>query len=130
MYSNNSQSIREALCFFMDEETGSKFAFLQTPQNFENTTKNDIYSHSLRIHSQVEFLSLDGYGGTLYIGTGCFHRRDALCGVVYTKECRNTFKNTQMLRKENNVEPEANLRHLACCTYEINTQWGKEVSIS
>lgn len=53
MYSNNSQSVRDALCFFMDEEKGHEIAFVQFPQNFENITENDIYGNSLRTISEV-----------------------------------------------------------------------------
>lgn len=53
MYSNNSQAVRDALCFFMDEEKGHEFAFVQFPQNFDNVTKNELYSNSLRIINEV-----------------------------------------------------------------------------
>lgn len=53
MYSNNSQSIRDALCFFMDEEKGHEIAFVQFPQTFENITKNDLYGNSLRVIADV-----------------------------------------------------------------------------
>ncbi|GFZ12615.1 cellulose synthase like E1 [Actinidia rufa] len=85
MYSNNSSSVRDALCFFMDEEKGNEIAFVQFPQKFDNATKNDIYGSTLRVICEVEFSGLDGYGGPLYIGTGCFHRRDILCGRKFTK---------------------------------------------
>ena len=53
MYSNNSQAVRDALCFFMDEEKGHEVAFVQFPQNFDNVTKNELYSNSLRIYNEV-----------------------------------------------------------------------------
>lgn len=53
MYSNNSQSLRDALCFFMDEDKGHEIAFVQAPQNFENLTKNDIYSGAFLIPYEV-----------------------------------------------------------------------------
>lgn len=58
MYSNNSNSVRDALCFFMDEEKGREIAFVQFPQNFENITKNEIYSGSLRVGREVSKCSL------------------------------------------------------------------------
>ncbi|KAK9267618.1 hypothetical protein L1049_010049 [Liquidambar formosana] len=48
MYSNNSESVRDALCFFMDEEKGHDIAYVQYPQKFDNLTKKDIYGGSLR----------------------------------------------------------------------------------
>lgn len=53
MYSNNPQSLRDALCFFMDEDKGHEIAFVQAPQNFENLTKNDIYSGAFLIPYEV-----------------------------------------------------------------------------
>lgn len=53
MYSNNSESVRDALCFFLDEEKGHEIAFVQFPQLFDNLTKNDIYNHFMRIISEV-----------------------------------------------------------------------------
>lgn len=53
MYSNNSQSVKDALCFFLDEEMGDDVAFVQFPQNFHNLTKNELYGGSLRVISQV-----------------------------------------------------------------------------
>lgn len=52
MYSNNSMAIRDALCFFMDEEKGHEIAYVQFPQNFENLTKNELYA-SLRVINEV-----------------------------------------------------------------------------
>lgn len=53
MYSNNSLAVRDALCFFMDEKKGHEIAYVQFPQNFDNITKNELYSSSLRVISQV-----------------------------------------------------------------------------
>jgi hypothetical protein len=70
----------------------------------------------------VEFLGLDGNGGPLYIGTGCFHRRDVICGRKYGEE----EEEEESERIHENLEPEM-IKALASCTYEENTQWGKEV---
>lgn len=53
MYSNNSQSIRDALCFFLDEEMGHEVAYVQFPQKFYNLTRNELYGGSLRALSEV-----------------------------------------------------------------------------
>ena len=53
IYSNNSKSVREALCFFMDEEKGNEVGFVQFPQAFENLTRNDVYSSSLNVIMEV-----------------------------------------------------------------------------
>ncbi|KAL9233680.1 hypothetical protein vseg_008644 [Gypsophila vaccaria] len=130
MYSNDSQSIRDALCFFMDEENGQEIAFVQFPQGSENVDPNDIYSNSLRVITEVEFPGLDGLGGPLYIGTGCFHRREVLQGLRYTKEYMidNKIQNTFMA-KEVSQELEEKAKNLASSTYELNSQWGKEIGL-
>jgi hypothetical protein len=53
MYSNNSDSARDAVCFFMDEEKGHEIGFVQFPQAIENITKNDVYSSSMIVVSEV-----------------------------------------------------------------------------
>ncbi|KAF2299999.1 hypothetical protein GH714_006614 [Hevea brasiliensis] len=122
MYSNNSLSIQDALCFFMDEEKSHDIAFVQYPQHFENLTKNDIYSNSLR--------ALSIFGGPLYIGTGCFHRRDALCGKKFTKDCKFEWKkDDDHKRLKSILELEEETKSLASCTYEQNTQWGNEMGL-
>lgn len=53
MYSNNSKSIKDALCFLMDEEQGHEIAYVQFPQAFENVTKNDLYGNDFRVGREV-----------------------------------------------------------------------------
>ncbi|KAK4844771.1 hypothetical protein QYF36_024293 [Acer negundo] len=53
--------------------------------SFCNPTKNDIYSNNLSVLQEVEHAGIDSSGGPLYIGTGCFHRRDTLCGKKYSQ---------------------------------------------
>ncbi|KAJ9152750.1 hypothetical protein P3X46_026282 [Hevea brasiliensis] len=130
MYSNNSLSIQDALCFFMDKEKSHDIAFVQYPQHFGNLTKNDIYSNSLRVGFNVEFHGLDGYEGPLYIGTGCFHRRDALCGRKFTKDCKFEWKKDDDHKTPKSIlELEEETKPLASYTYEENTQWGKEMGL-
>ncbi|GMH25488.1 hypothetical protein Nepgr_027331 [Nepenthes gracilis] len=130
VYSNNSQSIRDALCCFMDEKYGQEIAFVQWPQMFSNITKNDLYGSSFRVTMQVEFHGLDGFGGPIYLGTGCFHRRDALCGRNFSKDRLVEWKSqNQMTIEVSTQELEEEAKCLASCTYEVNSQWGKEVGL-
>ncbi|KAI3680428.1 hypothetical protein L6452_35198 [Arctium lappa] len=130
MYSNNSESIRDAMCFFMDEQKGHRIAFVQFPQNFDNLTTNDVYSNSLRVINAVEIGGLDSNGGCLYIGSGCFHRRDTLCGRSYSKDTRFDWdKENQKTMIEGIDVLEKACKILASCTYEQMTQWGKEMGL-
>ncbi|KAF1881828.1 hypothetical protein Lal_00042544, partial [Lupinus albus] len=130
MYSNSSQSVKDALCFFMDEDKGQEIAFVQFPQSFENVTKNDLYGSALKPVIEVELHGADGYGGPLYIGTCCFHRRDALCGKKYNGRFMNNWKSEiEHVMETNLQELEEQSKALACCTYEENTLWGKEMGL-
>ncbi|RVW33638.1 Cellulose synthase-like protein E6 [Vitis vinifera] len=127
MYSNNSESVRDALCFFMDEESGHEIAYVQFPQCFNNITKNDLYANSLN----VELAGFDSNGGPSYIGTGCFHRRETLCGKKYSEECEReqTTRNNNERIEENASVLEETCKVLASCSYEDYTQWGKEMGL-
>ncbi|KAK9005226.1 hypothetical protein V6N11_042670 [Hibiscus sabdariffa] len=130
MYSNNSLAVRDALCFFMDEKKGHEIAYVQFPQNFDNITKNDLYGSSMRVVSQVEFHGLDGYGGPLYVGTGCFHRRDILCGRKFSRESDNEFRVAKDREREETADVlQEKSKVLATCAHENNTEWGKEMGL-
>ncbi|GFP96438.1 cellulose synthase-like protein e1 [Phtheirospermum japonicum] len=130
MYSNNSQSVRDALCFFLDEKKGHEIAFVQFPQNFHNLTKNDLYGASLKVIADVDFHGLDGYGGPMYIGTGCFHRRDTLCGKKFTQGSMFEWSGDSVIRSGDSVSGlEERIKELASCTFENNTQWGHEIGL-
>ncbi|CAH8347192.1 unnamed protein product, partial [Eruca vesicaria subsp. sativa] len=119
MYSNNPKSALEALCILLDEKEGREIAFVQYPQSYENITRNDLYGSMMRVLADVEFKGLDGNGGPIYVGTGCFHRRDAICGRKYGDEDE---------KSDEIVEPEM-IKTLARCTYEKGSQWGKDMGV-
>ncbi|CAN6448367.1 unnamed protein product [Victoria cruziana] len=130
MYSNDSQSIRDALCFFMDEKTGRQTAFVQFPQRFANITKNDIYDASLLIFTEVEFRGFDLFGGPLYVGSGCFHRRESLTGRKYSEDFKGDLNGRMWSKPVEMVEElEERCRKLAACSLEENTLWGTEVGL-
>ncbi|KAJ0720007.1 putative cellulose synthase (UDP-forming) [Helianthus annuus] len=80
------------------------------------------------LNALVDFHGLDGNGGSMYIGTGCFHRRDILFGKRFDDESRIDWKmeNDHKETLENMIEE---LKNLASCTYEIDTEWGKEMGL-
>ncbi|KAI3838606.1 hypothetical protein MKX03_030372 [Papaver bracteatum] len=134
MYSNNSVSVRDALCFFMDEEKGNEIAYVQFPQNFDNISKNDLYGGALRVIAE-DFPGQDGNGGPLYVGSGCFHRRETLLGKENSKASKtDQWETNDILSKvvleESIAELEDSVKELANCTYEEeNTQWGNEMGL-
>lgn len=45
-----------------------------------------------------------GLDGSLYIGSGCFHRGDTLCGRKFMKGCKNEMKwEISRKREENGI---------------------------
>nr|XP_023881873.1 cellulose synthase-like protein E6 isoform X1 [Quercus suber]POF22854.1 cellulose synthase-like protein e6 [Quercus suber] len=130
MYANDADTIREALCFFMDDKRGHEISFVQYPQNYDNIMTNDIYGCSFSVPSNIEFAGLDGYGAAPYCGTGCFHRRESLCGKAHSKDYKgewnikakkNADKTIDELEKESKV--------LTNCIYEKDTQWGNKMGL-
>ncbi|KAI8567174.1 hypothetical protein RHMOL_Rhmol02G0100300 [Rhododendron molle] len=176
VYSNNSESVRDAMCFFMDENKGHEIAYVQYPQSYNNLTRNDLHGILLRVinevrHSlcawtgynnfltfsliltlsgpnhlyrkcrrtsgdgscteiDVDLAAMDANGGPCYIGSGCFHRRESLFGMKYDrKDCRGLEWREEMDKneKQSAIVLEDMCKVLANCTYEDNTQWGREV---
>ncbi|KAI4963397.1 hypothetical protein ZWY2020_014150 [Hordeum vulgare] len=125
MYSNNSESVRDALCFFLDEEQGQDIGFVQYPQNFDNVVHNDIYGNPINVVNELDNPCLDGWGGMCYYGTGCFHRREALSGQIYSKDYKEDWAKGVGIA-ENADELEETSKSLVTCTYEHNTPWGIE----
>lgn len=58
MYSNDPDTIKDALCFFMDEERGHKVSYVQFPQNYNNLKKNNIYASPRKVINEVDFHNL------------------------------------------------------------------------
>ncbi|XP_010252797.1 PREDICTED: cellulose synthase-like protein E6 [Nelumbo nucifera] len=133
MYSNDPEALRDALCFFMDEENGDEIAYVQFPQYYDNIINNDIYGNISPVINKLELAGADGYGGSLYCGSGCFHRREALSGKKYNKGYKVDW-NKEIIRKMDKThksvcELEESSKVLANCTYENGTQWGKEMGL-
>jgi hypothetical protein len=64
-----------------------------------------------------------------YYGTGCFHRRETLSGQIYSKDYKEDWARGVGIA-ENADELEETSKSLVTCTYEHNTPWGIEVSLS
>ena len=67
----------------------------------------------------------------LYCGTGCFHRRESLCGRRYSEDFKAEWSTRTWKNAERTVqELEEASKVLANCSYEKGTLWGQEVSLS
>ncbi|PIN09522.1 Cellulose synthase (UDP-forming) [Handroanthus impetiginosus] len=130
MYSNDPDAILDSLCFFLDEKQGQRISYVQYPQRYNNITKNDIYANVSCAIFQIELAGIDGFGGALYIGTGCFHRRESLLGKKYYKDHRVEWNDIKDNIKGRMVEElEVASKPLANCSYEQGTLWGKEMGL-
>ncbi|CAI9772784.1 unnamed protein product [Fraxinus pennsylvanica] len=79
---------------------------------------------------KIDFAGFDGHGIMPYIGTGCFHRRESLCGRKYSENCSvewNDVKDTIKGRTIDEFEEAGKL--VANCSYEKGSQWGKEMGL-
>ncbi|VAI18685.1 unnamed protein product [Triticum turgidum subsp. durum] len=73
---------------------------------------------------------MDSLGGPLYIGTGCFHRREILCGRKFTKDYQEDWNAGIKDKLQESIdETEEKAKSLAACTYEHGTQWGDEIGV-
>jgi cellulose synthase/poly-beta-1,6-N-acetylglucosamine synthase-like glycosyltransferase len=77
-----------------------------------------------------ELSDFDSVGGPLYCGSGCFHRREILCGRKYTKEYKEDWDRGIKKKTQVNIDQtEEKAKSLATCTYEYKTQWGNEIGL-
>lgn len=44
-YVNNSNAVREAMCFLMDPQLGKKLCYVQFPQRFDGIDRHDRYAN-------------------------------------------------------------------------------------
>ena len=76
---------------------------------------------------------MDGVGGPAYIGTGCFHRREILCGRSFTEDYKQDWDDTGITAakpQQHIDEIEEQAKSVATCAYEAsNTQWGREMGV-
>ncbi|KAL5972447.1 hypothetical protein ACLOJK_041702 [Asimina triloba] len=126
MYSNNTELVRDMLCFFMDGEKGHEIGYVQTALDCDNLPKNDVYCHSNKVTFELEFNGMDGCGGPPYAGSGTFLRRESLCGNKYSEGWKGGMQGRANGSVQELVERG---RALAMCTSEANTQWGKEMGL-
>ncbi|KAF8031008.1 hypothetical protein BT93_D0255 [Corymbia citriodora subsp. variegata] len=79
-YVNNSNAVREAMCFLMDPQVGRDVCYVQFPQRFDGIDRSDRYANRNTVFFDVNMKGLDGIQGPVYVGTGCVFNRQALYG--------------------------------------------------
>ncbi|TYG95486.1 hypothetical protein ES288_A11G272200v1 [Gossypium darwinii] len=82
------------------------------------------------MNALLELHGLDAIGGPCYNGSGCFHRREALCGKKYEKNYKVDWKKVSDTKADESASfLEETCKVLASCTFEHNTTWGKEMGL-
>ncbi|XP_047318927.1 cellulose synthase-like protein G3 [Impatiens glandulifera] len=148
MYCNDATSVKQAMCFHLDEKMSSSLAFVQYPQIFHNVGKNDIYDGQARSAYKTKWQGMDGLRGPLFTGTGYYVKRKSLYGYpnredVFLLEAERNFgwssKLIDSLKCGNlkkpimegiSYETLQEAKKMASCTFEEGTQWGNEVGYS
>ncbi|KAI6703604.1 hypothetical protein NL676_012740 [Syzygium grande] len=74
-YVNNSNAVREAMCFLMDPQVGRDVCYVQFPQRFDGIDRSDRYANRNIVFFDVNMKGLDGIQGPVYVGTGCVFNR-------------------------------------------------------
>ncbi|XP_022723147.1 cellulose synthase-like protein G2 isoform X1 [Durio zibethinus] len=147
MRCNDPTSALQAMCFHLDPKISSNLAFVQFPQMFHNLSKMDIYDGQLRSIFSVKWPGMDGLQGPMLSGTCFYMKRQALYGDVVREDIdpiqlkqylgpsnelvKSLHRSNHHNSANNNDLPISRLleetRFLASCTYETETQWGKQV---
>ncbi|CAA2961581.1 cellulose synthase G3 [Olea europaea subsp. europaea] len=149
MYCNDPTSAKQAMCFHLDPKISGSLAYAQFPQVFYNVSKNDIYDGQARSAYKTRYQGMDGIRGTVCAGTGYYLKKKALyCRPSHEDEFlseaeKNFGRSSQFIdslmtlngkpvnKRENlSVAIIEEARSLASCTYEDNTEWGKEIGYS
>jgi hypothetical protein len=76
---------------------------------------------------EIDSHGLDEHGGPLYIGSGCYHRRESLLGEKYDETRKLKLVKRERDYKSTVLALEQRAKNLITCTFEDNTQWGNEV---
>ncbi|KAI4335529.1 hypothetical protein L6164_014167 [Bauhinia variegata] len=79
-YVNNSKAVREAMCFFVDLQTGKTICFVQFPIRFDSLDAHDRYANRNTVLFDIKLRCEDGIQGPAYVGSACIFRRKALYG--------------------------------------------------
>ncbi|XP_017975686.1 PREDICTED: cellulose synthase-like protein G2 isoform X3 [Theobroma cacao] len=146
MRCNDPTSALQAMCFHLDPRISSNLAFVQFPQKFHNLSTMDIYDGQLRSVFLVKWPGMDGLQGPMLSGTGFYMKRKALYGDIVqedtdpiqlkqylgpSNELVKSLHRSNHHNSVNNMDSPSRLleetRNLASCTYEKETQWGKQV---
>ncbi|RZC67692.1 hypothetical protein C5167_011380 [Papaver somniferum] len=129
MYSNNSQALRHAVCYFLDPKESHRIGYVQFPQSFGGITDNDLYGNGVKRIYEIEFFGTNAHNGPMYAGTGTIHRRESLNGRKYDPNVKIKLEDKSVRGSKNWVELEVHAKLVTTCTYEEGKPWGSEMGL-
>ncbi|KAK1389054.1 Cellulose synthase [Heracleum sosnowskyi] len=150
MYVNNPKVIHHAMCMFLGVENERDCAFVQFPQQFYDSIKDDPFGNQYVVLVKFVGHGLAGIQGPMYGGTNCFHRRKVIYGLSPDRkittgelsdlELQKKFGKSSKLKESgaqilsSSSSSKGSLssfveaaHHVAGCDYEQGTCWGTEV---
>ncbi|KAI5390147.1 cellulose synthase-like protein H1 isoform X1 [Lathyrus oleraceus] len=82
MIVNNPKIVQHAMCIFLGSRGEKEVAFVQCPQRFYTSLKDDPFGNQMTMtYTFILGAGLAGLQGPLYCGTNCFHRRKVIYGL-------------------------------------------------
>uniref|UniRef100_A0A1J3HNW4 Cellulose synthase-like protein G3 n=3 Tax=Noccaea caerulescens TaxID=107243 RepID=A0A1J3HNW4_NOCCA len=130
MYSNDPMTLVRALCYLTDPKIKSGLGFVQFPQRFKGTSKNDIYACEYQRLFVINMIGFDGLMGPNYHGTGCFFNRRVFFGPpsnLILPEIDELSPDRIVDKSVETQEVLALAHKVAGCNYEQNTNWGSKI---
>ncbi|KAJ1381429.1 Nucleotide-diphospho-sugar transferase [Sesbania bispinosa] len=152
MFVNNPKIVQHAMCILLDSKGEKEVAFVQCPQQFYATLKDDPFGNQMVILFKFAGAGLAGLQGPFYGGTNCFHRRKVIYGLspdniekgtsISQEEIKQKFGASKELIKSvvntlegrtyspNDINVSKNVEaasQVADYGYEYRTGWGDQV---
>lgn len=132
MYSNDPQTPRRVLCYYLDPKIRSTNAYIQFPQLFHGINKHDIYASELKRFFIGNSMGFDGLWGANHVGTGSFFIRRAFFGSPSNLILPQIpdLSPDHVVDKSIKSDHTLTLAHkVASCNFEEQTSWGYQVSV-
>ncbi|GMH11024.1 hypothetical protein Nepgr_012865 [Nepenthes gracilis] len=154
MFANNPQVVLHAMCLLLGSKNERDCGFVQFPQKFYDGLKDDPFGNQLIALQYFFSRGVAGLQGPLCGGTGSFHRRKVIYGLspnesqIYGKKLIDEKLQKQFGKSLRFCEAAASILsgsrykadsfpslsstiaatiHVASCSYEYNSSWGKEL---
>ncbi|KAL5056417.1 hypothetical protein RYX36_037099 [Vicia faba] len=152
MFVNNPKIVQHAMCILLESKGEKEVAFVQCPQQFYATLKDDPFGNQMAILYKYLGAGLAGLQGIFYGGTNCFHRRKVIYSLspddlengthISEEDLKQKFGASKELTKSvvhalegrTYLPSDINVKiaveeasQVACYGYEYGTAWGKQV---